>query len=247
MVGKTGSGSTAFQNVRHHGCFPSEGRLLKLLETRSNLAPTKKSCDLSFRVSVRSTAKKKGWSSFLKRARESLCNRRGNSAGTCLCITALLDSSTKSHLISARTSTPTVLLSVKQENPYPESPLMFCSPRLVLRLKSLQSTASTFGHEENSHHRASMKKKSCFKSALQQSLMLETRCQQDGVERGKEGNVCNVQVNHFGPDQGSILLSNLPQCCLWRGMQRKVRVGQASIGFLPHFPLFQWFSSHKRS
>lgn len=66
MVGKTGSGSTAFQNVRHHGCFPSEGRLLKLLETRSNLAPTKKSCDLSFRVSVRSTAKKKDEVAFSK-------------------------------------------------------------------------------------------------------------------------------------------------------------------------------------
>lgn len=82
MVGQSGSDSMAFQNISYIRAVSPQniGYPKPAWDTHSNLAFTKKkSCDLSFWVSVRSTAKKRGWKSCFKRARKSI-HQTGNSS-----------------------------------------------------------------------------------------------------------------------------------------------------------------------
>lgn len=171
-----------------------------LLKTHiPTLHSQKKSCDLSFWVSVRSTAKKKEWKSCLKRARESLCTRRGSSA----CVYQSSQAQLQSHIWFLldlplasyfQWSRKTCITQVQCCSMFP-----VCL--LVLRPKSLQGKAKTLRHLQ----RSSLLPRGLLGVGLRKPQAKATSIQLDGAGRGKAGKEKPVvQENYSSPGQSSI-------------------------------------------
>lgn len=200
MVGQSGSDSVAFQNISSIMAVSPQntGYPKPPWDTHSNFALTKKSCDLSFWVSVRSTAKKKDERAVLKE-QERVYAPDGETVPVYIRAPKL---SYKSYLVSAR-STPGILLPVKQEDLYPTSQCcsMFLGCLLVLRPKSLEGKAKTFRYLQ----RSCLLPRGLLGVRLQKPQPMATLSQQDGAGKGRGGKEKPIVLeNHSSRDQSSI-------------------------------------------
>lgn len=204
MVGQSGRGSMAFQNISYIMSVSPQntGYTKPAWDTHSNLTLTekkKKSCDLSFWVSVRSTAKKKGWKSCLKRARESLCTRRGNSA--CVHQSSQAQLQSRIWFLLDLPLTSYFQWSRKTCIPQVQSCSMFPGCLLVLRLKSLQGRAKSLRYLQ----RRCLLPRGLLGVRLQMSQPMAMPFQSDGAGRGKASKEKPiVQKKHSSPDPSPI-------------------------------------------